>query len=277
MLRRVTSSIIQTRGIKHTVNIQWVRPPYTPAYKPERSGDLEGLPPIPETALGKDYALSEEIKDAPEVVKKIFSVAHLGSKEYNALVRKELMDRVKRHAYDENTAESRIARITGQIRCLQDNLERFPRNVGAKKTAQELIDKRKKLLKFLRQYDYKKFEWLLEKLNIEYKDHPESYHKLTRKESLRKLTEMHCDDIRNSKLNDYRNLLESQQGPFLTEKLAALKFIRGEQIELQLPVTVSEQDIKKVEQQLETWKIKDDIKQKAKKKKRNLIVDTSIE
>lgn len=38
---------------------------------------------------------------------------------------------------------------------------------------QELIDKRKKLLKFLRQYDYKKFEWLLEKLNIEYKAHPE--------------------------------------------------------------------------------------------------------
>lgn len=38
---------------------------------------------------------------------------------------------------------------------------------------QELIDKRKKLLKFLRQYDYKKFEWLLEKLNIEYKGHPE--------------------------------------------------------------------------------------------------------
>ena len=40
-------------------------------------------------------------------------------------------------------------------------------------TVQELIDKRKKLLKFLRQYDYKKFEWLLEKLNIEYKAHPE--------------------------------------------------------------------------------------------------------
>lgn len=40
-------------------------------------------------------------------------------------------------------------------------------------TAQELIDRRKKLLKYLRQYDYKKFEWLLEKLNIVYKAHPE--------------------------------------------------------------------------------------------------------
>lgn len=44
---------------------------------------------------------------APESVKRIFSVDHLGKKEYNALVKKELMERVKRHQYDSNTAESR--------------------------------------------------------------------------------------------------------------------------------------------------------------------------
>lgn len=84
---------------------------------------------------------------------------------------------------------------------------------------------------------------------------------------------MHCEDICNSKLNQYRNLLESQQGPFLKDKLEALKFIRSEQMDLQLPVTVTEQDIKKVEKQLEEWTIKDGIKQQAKKKKRNLAVD----
>lgn len=100
-----------------------------------------------------------------------------------------------------------------------------------------------------------------------------TYHKLSRKESLRKLTEMHCDDIRQNKLADYRNLLESQQGPFLKQKLDALKFIRSEQIDLQLPVTVSEQEIKKVEQQLEDWRKNDEIKQQAKKKKRNVLLD----
>lgn len=84
---------------------------------------------------------------------------------------------------------------------------------------------------------------------------------------------MHCEDICNSKLNQYRNLLESQQGPFLKDKLEALKFIRSEQMDLQLPVTVTEQDIKKVEKQLEEWTIRDGIKQQAKKKKRNLAVD----
>lgn len=100
-----------------------------------------------------------------------------------------------------------------------------------------------------------------------------SFHKLSRKESLRKLTEMHCEDIRNQKLTDYRNLLESQQGPYLKQKLEALKFIRSEQMDLKLPITVTEQDIKKVEQQLEEWKIKDDIKQQAKKKKKSIVLD----
>lgn len=63
MLRQLAWTIVQTRGIKHKINVKWVRPEYMPAYTPEKSGDLEGLPPIPETALGRDYALSEEIKE----------------------------------------------------------------------------------------------------------------------------------------------------------------------------------------------------------------------
>ncbi|XP_061722438.1 small ribosomal subunit protein uS15m [Cydia pomonella] len=273
MLRRLTTTIIQSRGIKHQVKFKWVRPEYVPAYKPAKSGDLEGLPPISEMSLGLDYSLSEESKDAPESVNKIFSAAFLGNKQHNELVKQELVNRVRRHAYDDNTAETKIAKLTARIRCLQVTMEKFPRNVIAKKTVQELIDRRKKLLKYLRTYDYKKFEWILEQLNIEYRAHPESHHKLSRKESLRRLTEMHCDDIRNEKLSNYRNLLESQQGPFLKEKLEALKFIRSEQIDLQLNITVSEQDIKKVEEQLKEWTVKDEIKQQAKKKKKNLIAD----
>ncbi|XP_011559601.3 28S ribosomal protein S15, mitochondrial [Plutella xylostella] len=272
MLRRLTSTLIQTRTLKHKAKINWVRPDYVPAYHPQRSGDLESLPPISEDSLGLDYSLSKEIEDAPESVKKIFSVAHLGRKEYNVLVKNELVERVRRHQYDERTAETRIAKLTATIRSFQDTMEKYPRNIKSKVIVQELIDKRKKLLKFLRQYDYKKFEWLLEKLNIEYKAHPESYHKLTRKESLRKLTELHCEDICNRKLANYQNLLESQQGPFLKDKLEALKFIRSEQMELQVPVTVTEQDIKKVEKQLEEWTIKDEIKQQGKKKKKNIAI-----
>jgi len=35
------------------------------------------------------------------------------------------------------------------------------------------IDNRRTLLRYLRESDYKKFEWLLEKLNIAYKPRPQ--------------------------------------------------------------------------------------------------------
>lgn len=44
---------------------------------------------------------------ASEAVKQIFSIEHRGKKEYNKLVQKELINRIRRHQYDENTAETR--------------------------------------------------------------------------------------------------------------------------------------------------------------------------
>lgn len=85
---------------------------------------------------------------------------------------------------------------------------------------------------------------------------------------------MHCDDIRNKKLDEYRNLLESQQGPFLKQKLEALQFIRSEQTELKLQVTVTEKDIKKVEKQLKEWTEKDQIKQQTIKKKKSILLES---
>lgn len=67
MLRRATSLLLQKRGanqlVKPLVNIKWTRPEAVPAYKPEKSGDLEGLPPIPSISLGKEYELCDEIKE----------------------------------------------------------------------------------------------------------------------------------------------------------------------------------------------------------------------
>lgn len=84
---------------------------------------------------------------------------------------------------------------------------------------------------------------------------------------------MHCDDIRQKKLDEYRSLLESQQGPFLRDKIDALKFIRSEQQELQMPITVAEQEIKKLEKLLQEWTVKDNIKKQAVKKKKHVVFD----
>lgn len=62
--------------------------------------------------------------------------------------------------------------MTVDIRDLQNYMEKNPQNKKAKVRLKEIIDKRKKLLKFIRTWDYKKFEWLLEKLNLIYKPQP---------------------------------------------------------------------------------------------------------
>lgn len=62
--------------------------------------------------------------------------------------------------------------MTANIRNLQEHYKLFPRDKNSKVALKEIIDKRTKRLKFLRTWDYKKFEWLIEKLDIKYHSHP---------------------------------------------------------------------------------------------------------
>lgn len=140
--------------------------------------------------------------------------------------------------------------MTARIRHLQEYMQKHPRNVRAKVHLKELIDKRKRFLRYLRGWDYKRFEWALEKLDLVYKPYPSQYHWITRKDSLRKLTDSHCDNIREERLLAYRKELEDQQIAFLERKLENLELIRREQQELKIPVTVSEEAIKAAKQQL---------------------------
>lgn len=140
--------------------------------------------------------------------------------------------------------------MTAKIRHLQEYMEKHPRNKKAKVHLKELIDKRKRFLRYLRAWDYKRFEWALEKLDLVYKPYPSKFHWITRKDSLRKLTDQHCEDIRQTRLNEYRKELEDQQISFLERKLKNLQLIRSEQQELQVPVTVSEEAIKLAKEQL---------------------------
>lgn len=114
----------------------------------------------------------------------------------------------------------------------------------------ELIDKRRKFLNCLRRWDYRRFEWIIEKLDLIFKAHPLDIELPTRRNSLRKLTNIHCEEIKMERLAAYKKYLQSQQVDFLQKKLTNLQFIRNEQIECAVPVTVSIDDIKEVEAKL---------------------------
>lgn len=65
-----------------------------------------------------------------------------------------------------------VASMTANIRNLQEHYKSSPRDKNSRVALKEIIDKRKKRLKYLRTWDYKKFEWLLENLDIMYHPHP---------------------------------------------------------------------------------------------------------
>lgn len=160
---------------------------------------------------------------------------------------------------------STVAKWTISIRSMQDIMEKFPHNKKVKVLLKELIDKRKRHLRYLRRWDYRRFEWVLEKLDIIYKPYPAEFHWITRRESLQKLTHIHCDNIKNERLAEYRKMLESQQIPFLEEKLQKLEFIKSEQIACKVPVTVAQEDIDECREKLEFLKQKQQEQEDSKK------------
>lgn len=149
-----------------------------------------------------------------------------------------------------------VAKYTAQIRHLQHKVDTETRNGRNIKTLKELIDKRTRTLKFLRRQDYRRFEFILEKLDLEYKPRPAEAIFISRKEGLRKLTSAHCEDIRNARLAEYRQKLEAEQLPFLSEKLKHLEFMRQEQMDLGVEVTVTQKDIDDVRKKYENLKEK---------------------
>ena len=208
---------------------------------------------------------------------RLFTLGYNPRKKTTEYFEKSLVDSVKRHDLDLGSMESKckyipalfflfhlsvcicycvVAKMTANIRSLQEYMEKYPRNKKMQVFLKELIDRRKKFLTYLKRWDYKKFEWILERLDLVYKAYPSYYHWITRKESLVKLTDIHCDNIRNERLNDYRKRLENEQEQFLEKKLKNLQFIRDEQKACFVPVSVTPTHIKEVQMQLDLLRSK---------------------
>lgn len=153
-----------------------------------------------------------------------------------------------------------VAQITGSIRFMQheifNGIVHSWERTKFKQETYKLILSRNQLIKNLRRVDYKQYEWLLERLDLQYKPKPTKENEIliARKEGLRQLTKIYCDDVKNQKLNAYREELDQQKLPFLEQKWKNLEFIRNEQISLKANVTISMDQIKEVQQQYETLK-----------------------
>ncbi|CAG2057609.1 unnamed protein product [Timema podura] len=206
-------------AFKSNLKIKWIRPEKIPCQKPEKSGDLQKIGDVDSKGFPLQFSDSQELLDADEMVKKMFSLGFLPRKYSTQVLRHEMVCTVQRHHLDFGSMESRIASMTSIIRNWQELYEQFPRNKKLNVRLKELIDKRKKFLKYLRRWDYKRYEWLLSKLDVVYHPPPNEFRRVTRKESLCKLTDKYCNDLKEQRLKQYKATLESQQIEFLRDKI----------------------------------------------------------
>ncbi|XP_076758323.1 28S ribosomal protein S15, mitochondrial [Xylocopa sonorina] len=231
--------------------INWKRPPRVPIYDPKKSGDV-GLPvTIKPTDFKKYYQNSKEWEDADDLVKKMFSIAFQPGKDFVSLQREKTMELVKRHICDRGSMEVKIALLTSHIPHLLKVIEEHPRNGKVKTILKETVEKRNKYLRILRSYDYRRFEWVLERLNLVYVPEPRKPQMVSRKDSIRRLTKNYCKDIIQKKLDAYRDQLKAEQKVFYLEKAEKLKSIMETEKEYGLEQTVTEEDIEAAQKKAE--------------------------
>lgn len=223
--------------------IKWTRPPRVPQFDVRQTGDLGLKVDVKPSDTRLYYENSKELEDASDLVKKMFSLKFQPYRETRSVKREKIMSLVKRHVCDRGSTESRIAAMTSEISDIQECMKEHPRNKVAKVFLQELVDRRKKQLRLLRNWDYRRFEWILETLNLVYKPVPTKPGMISRKDSLRILTQQRCDDIINGKLNAYKAELQEQQKVFYREKAEKLEYILKEELEYGLEPTVTNEEI----------------------------------
>lgn len=157
---------------------------------------------------------SQVIKNAPEIVRRQFS---LGFAERRTIVQYQLnkiTDLVKQYKYDKTSLEYKIAEYTIHIR---NNLFHFtkvdkydaPRKIGQ----EQLKNRRSKALSELYYLNRESYNNIVKILGITHQV-PElgsKPTKATRKSELRRLTREYCDRIKKEKLEQYHQELLSKQ------------------------------------------------------------------
>nr|CAG4637167.1 EOG090X09BQ [Ceriodaphnia reticulata]SVE73052.1 EOG090X09BQ [Ceriodaphnia reticulata] len=233
---------VQTRAYKAAVNIEWVPPPKVSCLDPTKSGDRGTLPQVdlnrPRFRFSrvKPQVQFTERDDVPPEIRQLASIKFASFKEQIQLVKQDALAKVQRHVFDTASLESAIACLTIKIRNQQRHVKGCKRDVMSRVVCKENIEKRNSLLKHLRAMDYKRFEWLLEKLDLVYHPLPNPIVPVTRVGSVTKLASIYCDKVRAERLEAYKKELEAEKAKFVEEKANLQKWIEEEERELELVV-----------------------------------------
>lgn len=78
----------------------------------------------------------------------------------------KLIDEFKIHSRDTGSAEVQIAILTERINILGDHFKHHKKDFHSRRGLLSLVGRRRRLLNYLKEKDVKKYEEILEKLNL---------------------------------------------------------------------------------------------------------------
>lgn len=80
--------------------------------------------------------------------------------------KKGIIDDFKTNSRDTGSSEVQIALLTGRINSLGEHFKSHKKDIHSRRGLLSLVGKRRRLLKYLKEKDIKKYEELLDKLNL---------------------------------------------------------------------------------------------------------------
>lgn len=80
--------------------------------------------------------------------------------------KKEVINSFKIHSLDTGSTEVQIALLTERINALSEHFKQHKRDFHSRRGLLMLVGRRRRLLDYLKKKDIKKYEGLLEKLNL---------------------------------------------------------------------------------------------------------------
>ncbi|UXI21257.1 hypothetical protein NH340_JMT07200 [Sarcoptes scabiei] len=157
---------------------------------------------------------SKELENAPEIVRRQFSLGFASRAEIVQYQLRKIIEKVRRHPFDTNSPEVKIAEYTVHIRNNLHHFTKIDKDDARRKISQEALKNRRiKMLIDLYYQDRERYDRLVQILGIDFKI-PELGvvpTKPTRKGELRRLTKEYCEQIKMEKLDKYHQELLSKQ------------------------------------------------------------------
>ncbi|XP_030394990.1 28S ribosomal protein S15, mitochondrial isoform X2 [Gopherus evgoodei] len=182
---RGVSGALRLQETKYSPLVQTARGYARPVKKRKQvlPSHLDDLPP---TMLKKDYANVPIIDKVDDVVKRLLSLEMASQREKVKIKTQQLIEKVRRSPSDNGSFEVQTAILTAKIQTHQEHLQMHPKDKSNRRRMLMAIDRRKKLLKYLRRTRCETFEHTCKQLGIQYTLPPPYCRRMTRRWAAKK-------------------------------------------------------------------------------------------